>query len=280
MRLLIVACLSMAVFWAGASPTSAGDTDCRLIETDNGYECDRSNPGSPGGSGSDSECVWLPYLPSLPQADYHPEFYDDPAFTGTYDGSSLPLKRTWPDGTVEHAYTQACPNAGVRVIWVDSGVTPRELAERAFARVELDPPVVTMSPAPEVGGVVNLGMWLAIEPQPNLSDFEREGAVWIELIGEYQGMEWDFGTEDEDTVECGGFGVEYEEGSDDPGEGPCGYTYEFDEQGDEPYTVSVTTNWSFRFVSDTESGPLGDLSATTTFDYQVYEIQTVGTSRD
>lgn len=233
--------------------------------------------GGSNGSGSGVACTYTPFLPSLPQADYDPGFYDAAGFTGTYDGSSAPLVRTWPDGRVEHAYVQVCPNRPARIVWVDPTITPRELAERALARVVVPRPVPVVSSAPEVGGVVNLGLWLAIEPQPDLFDVETEGAVSVELIGEYQGMHWEFGNDD--TVDCADFGVPYEEGANDPGEGPCGYTYEFDENGDEPYTVTVTTTWSFRFTSSSDSGPLGDLTGTAEFDYQVHEIQTVGTGR-
>ena len=275
-------CASHSVVVSVAGPAGTGsaeDADCELVETEDGYRCVDSSPGSPGG-GSDSSggptCVWTPFRPNLPQADYDPEFYDDPGFTGTYDGSGDVLVRIWPDGRTEQAYTVFCGSA-VRLVWVETTITPRELAERAFAEVRVPPPITRMSPAADVGGVVNLGMWLAIESQPDLRDTETEGSVSIELIGEYQGMRWEFGNGD--FEECDDFGLPYPEGSNDPGEGPCGYTYEFDENGEAPYTVTVTTTWSFRFTSSSDSGPLGDLTGRATFDYQVYEIQTVGTGR-
>ena len=215
------------------------------------------------------------FLPSLPQADYDSGFFDDPGFTGTYDGSTRPLTRTWPDGRVEEAYTYACPGGGTRVVWADATITPRQLAERAFARVVVPRPVVAVSPTPEAGGVVNLGLWLAIEEQPTMRDYEAEGSVSIELIGEYQGMTWNFGNGDE--VTCDDFGEPYPQGTNDAGEGPCGYTYTQNDGGKDPVTVTVTTAWSFRFTSSSDSGPLGDLPGEASFQYQIREIQTVGT---
>ncbi len=203
---------------------SGPSVDCVLIETEDGFECVDESPGSPGdgsddgGGGGDSGCSSTPFRPSLPQADYDPGFYDEPDFDGTYVGSGPILARIWPDGRREEAYTVSCQGNGIWVVWVDVTLTPRELAERAFARVVLTPPVTDMSPAADVGGVVNLGVWLAIEPQPDLRDSETEGSVSIVLIGEYQGMEWTFGNGDSSVVRRLRHS-RMPDGSNDPGRG-------------------------------------------------------------
>lgn len=154
-------------------------------------------------------------------------------------------------------------------MWTDATITPRELAERAFAQVTVPQPVLAISPAPEFGTYVNLGLWLAIEEVPELRSSASEGSVSIELIGECDGMVWDFGNGD--TSPCDDFGEQHEEGSQTLDEGPCGYTYTEQPTG-EPYTVTVTTTYSFRFTSSSDSGDLGGLTGEAGFQYQVSEI--------
>ena len=55
-------------------------------------------------------------------------------------------------------------------------------------------------------------------------------------------------------------------------EGPCGYTY--GESG--AYTLSATTTWLLPYTSSGGAGSLAPMDRTSTFDYTVREIQTVG----
>lgn len=274
--LAVLAIVGGSLAWANGP--ALAQTVCTPVQTADGWGCAETSPGSPPSDGDDSDgggsdCTWTPYLPTLPEADHNSGIYDDANFDGTYDGSTSPLVRIWPDGRRDEAYYVVCDGRSGGVVWTDSTITPRELAERAFARVIVPTPQVAISPAPEFGTYVNLGLWLAIEEVPTLRDSETEGSVSIELIGEYQGMTWTFGNGD--TVTCDDFGEQYEEGSQTLEEGPCGYTYTAEPTG-ETYTVTVTTTWSFRFTSNSDSGPLGDLPGEVDFQYQVSEIQTVG----
>jgi len=272
--------VSLALF-ANLSQTvdAQAETNCVTVYVDGlpVTTCEIADPGSPGDDGGTGGggpvCTSTPYLPTLLDADFNSGLYDDPNFDGTYDGSTSPLVRIWPDGRREEAYYVVCDGTISGVSWTVATITPRELAERAFAQVAVPRPVLAISPAPEFGTFVNLGLWLAIEEVPELRDSASEGSVSIELIGEYQGMVWTFGNGDE--VTCEDFGEPYVEGSQTLDEGPCGYTYTEQPTGGS-YTVTVTTTYSFRFTSSSDSGPLGDLTGEAEFQYEVNEIQTVG----
>lgn len=65
-----------------------GQNHCRLVQTDSGWGCADSSPGSEpdsdGGSGGGSSgCTWTAYRPTLVEADNNRGFYDDPGFDGT-----------------------------------------------------------------------------------------------------------------------------------------------------------------------------------------------------
>ena len=81
-----------------------------------------------------------------------------------------------------------------------------------------------------------------------------------------------------DHVTCEGFGTPYPAGAEDPGEGPCGHTYLQRTPDDQPhqmtYTITYALTWS---TSDGRSGSLGTFDRSVTFDYDIDEIQTVGT---
>ncbi len=81
-------------------------------------------------------------------------------------------------------------------------------------------------------------------------------------------------------VTCDGFGTPYPEGSNDPDEGPCGHTYLQRTPDNAPhqmtYTITYALGWS---TSDGRSGSLGTYDRSATFDYDIDEIQIVGTGR-
>jgi hypothetical protein len=80
----------------------------------------------------------------------------------------------------------------------------------------------------------------------------------------------------DDVVTCEGFGTPYPEGSNDPDEGPCGYTYRQKLPDDAAYTITVTTEWSIPYTSSSGSGALTAIETDITYEYDVDEVQTVG----
>ncbi|HSM66141.1 MAG TPA: hypothetical protein VK860_07540, partial [Ilumatobacteraceae bacterium] len=80
-----------------------------------------------------------------------------------------------------------------------------------------------------------------------------------------------------DVVTCAGPGVPIAD-HDDPGEGPCGYTYRRPSPDGAPYEISVTAIWTVTYLSSGGSGTAGTVDRTLTFPYDVDEIQTIGES--
>lgn len=138
-------------------------------------------------------------------------------------------------------------------------------------------PGLAVNPAPEVGGVVNLGMWLAVSNGEPISVQAGAGAAWARTTAELTSTTWEMGNGD--IVTCDGPGTPLLEG--DPGwdsreQGPCGYMYTEEPPG-EPYQVTVTATWNVTWVTSAgTSGTANPIVRSTSFDYTTVEIQTIG----
>ncbi len=188
-----------------------------------------------------------------------------------------------PDSPVENPagellWIRKCPGGPAELVWV-APLDPTDLIPDALARARARLPLPTpnMNPAPEVGSVVNLGVWFAIE-DPGITVARASlGSVWAEVRGTFSKVVVDPG-DGSAPVECDGFGVPYVEGSEDPGEGPCGHTYLQRTPADDPYrlryAITYDISWS---TSDGRSGSLGTFDRYVVLDYDIDEIQTVGT---
>ena len=169
---------------------------------------------------------------------------------------------------------------GVRdVVYLAPAVDPATLigpaTDRARARLPL--PVPIQSPAPEVGSVVNLGLWMSIEdPGVTTARASLPGA-WAEVTGRFVSFRVDPG-DGSDPVECDGFGVAYVEGSEIQEEGPCGYTYLQRTPDDDPHTMTYTIVYALSWrTSDGRAGALGNYERSYSFPFDIDEIQIVGT---
>jgi hypothetical protein len=186
-------------------------------------------------------------------------------------------------GMTEHQMHRWCVYADGRetsaTVWVPiTDPDPRvripetvdEVRERVFA------PVPELSPVAR--GVVNLGMWLAVaEPveNPVTARASAGPGSWAETTATLMTTAFDFGNGD--VVTCAGIGDPIPETAKDSVEPSptCGYTIR--EAG--TWTITVTSTWEV--VSTTSRGDVElqpDIVLSTTFDYEVVEIQTVGTS--
>lgn len=139
----------------------------------------------------------------------------------------------------------------------------------------IEPPAPLLSPVGR--GVVNLGMWLAVAEQDEVSAIANIPTAWAEVRATQKATTFDFGNGD--TVTCDGLGSPIPESEKDTlDEGPCGYTYRSANDG-EPYTITITSTWAITWeLSDGRTGTRPDVTLTTTFEYPVVEIQTVGTN--
>ena len=190
------------------------------------------------------------------------------------------LGRTLVDGTTEHGKRWACtddnsigPPVWVRVTTLDDLITGSVISVTR----RIPHPALAVNPPPEVGGVVNLGMWLAVANADPISVRAGDDAIWARTSAELTSTVWDMGNGD--IVRCDGPGVALEQG--DPGwdefeQGPCGYTYT-EQPPDEPYRVTVTATWSVTWTTSAgTSGSADPIVLSTAFDYTTIEIQTIG----
>jgi hypothetical protein len=180
----------------------------------------------------------------------------------------------------ETLYIRHCPE-GDSYVWVPV-VDIDDLIDDASERVStvLPFPEMNMNPDPAVGGIVNVGLWLAVTDPGPVSVTAAVGPVWATVTAVYERTTWDMGNGD--VVECDGLGVPIVDWN-TAEQGPCGYTYrwpsapQFTGTDDLAYHASVTGHWVVTFSTSTgRSGSLDPIERTTDFNYQVREIQTVG----
>lgn len=175
-----------------------------------------------------------------------------------------------------------CPGEGfdVRFIAVttDEGGLLANVEDIAHGRIPEATPDI--SPSAEAGGVVNLGMWLAVEPPPEIGNITAEaGPVWVTVSPRHTNTTFGFGNGD--SVTCDGVGDPIEDTHPDldvVDESPiCGYTYDRSSADDEPYRLDIGMTWTLPYTSSAGTGTLPPFTRTTTLDYDVDEVQTVGT---
>lgn len=198
-------------------------------------------------------------------------------------GSPLPGGGTQAtDSQGRLGWTVICPGQPVEVRWTTPAVDPATLIQPAVdrARARLPLPTPIQSPAPDVGSVVNLGLWFSIEDPGVTSARATAAGVWAEATGTFVGVTIDPGDESP-IIECDGFGEPYPDGTNDPDEGPCGYTYLQPTPDGEPYIVTYTITYDITWrTSDGRSGSVGAFDRDFSFPFDVNEIQIVGTGRN
>ena len=123
-------------------------------------------------------------------------------------------------------------------------------------------PAMNMNPDPSVGGIVNIGLWLAVADPGQVSITASVGPVWATVTARYERTVWEMGNGD--WVECAGLGTPIVDW-DTVEQGPCGYTYrwpsapKFTGTDDLAYHASVTGHWVITYA--TSSGGSGSLRA-------------------
>ncbi len=215
-----------------------------------------------------------------------------PATYGEYpnvvpDGSGAipdPNEQTNRDnnGRVERGWVRVCPGggAGDPFYWAPADVDPVDLLPDALNRVsaQLAVPTPAINPDAAAGGIVNLGMWLAIDDPGTTTVRAALAGVWAEVSANVSGIEIDLGNGD--TVACEGLGTPIPDAAlDSVDQGPCGYTYRRSSPDDDPYQLAITAVFDIAWTtSNGANGTLADIRRTITVDYDVDEIQTIGVS--
>lgn len=183
-----------------------------------------------------------------------------------------------PGAGIEALYWVTCDGQQPQLRWA----APPEFVDRqalidaayAEARARVPMPSVNMNPPPEVGGVVNLGLWLAVDDPGQVNALASVGSVWASVTARFVGMSWNMGTGP--VVNCDGLGTPYPQGSNQVGEGPCGFTYT-DRPPLDGYSVSAVGHWVVQLVtSDGVNRMLDPIDMTFEFAYDVDEVVTTG----
>ena len=213
---------------------------------------------------SRSTCSWLV---NPPISDVYPTVVRDVS-TKTFDNES----RTY------RLYLKACPGLPDEYVYIPD-VTPREVIDQAALalRKKLPTPALAMSPSATAGGIVNLGMWLAVQNAGEISVTAQLGPIWATVRARQRDLTWDMGNGD--VVSCTGVGTPIVDAS-TPDAGPCGYIYRRSSAGlpGSVYTVTSTSVWAVSYTSSAGAGVLGDVPVTNSFGYRVRELQTIGVS--
>jgi hypothetical protein len=221
-------------------------------------------------------CSWAITTPLAffgPDFDIEAETQGKPFTYITHDDGAI--GREWPDGAVEKGWLVACDNGTVGFRWIDASVSTEEVIAAAAqqVRARIPAPELDMNPAPEHGGYVNLGLWLAIHPTEDISVTARAGYAWATVTAHLASTDWTFGNGE--SRHCADTGTPITD-LDTVDEGPCGYTYQRSSADDAPYELGVTANWTVSYTSNAGSGTLSPITPNTTVAYDVDEIQTVG----
>ena len=206
----------------------------------------------------------------------HITFYSEDATLHRYDETS---------GRYEYQVEADCTNAtdpggwstGDTDWWEASEPDPAILLPGTRRRVTepIAPPTPDISP---VEGVVNLGMWLAVDQEGQVSVTAFLGpTVWARTTAGMTETSFTFETASgPETVTCERYGTPIPESAkESTDEGPCGYTFA---EAIEGGSITITSNWAVTWeLSDGRTGSFAPVQVTTVVPYDVIEIQTVGT---
>jgi hypothetical protein len=225
--------------------------------------------------GAPQPCQWVP---ATAADGWDPAAYGDISNSGyvffeTGDGF---VGRRFPDGREEMVFNRVCPD-GSGFTWVDVTVTVQDAIDDAVdrARRAVPAPTLDMSPPPDVGGIVNLGLWLALAGQEPVTVRAEAGPHWAEATVTLASTSWSMGNGD--VVTCDGPGTPIAD-TDDPGEGPCGYTYRLIVTRRRPLRVlgDRYVGRRLRLLRRIRHGRHGRPHVTVAYD--VDEVQTIGIS--
>ena len=223
-----------------------------------------------GGGSAGPVCSWTLHLGTVAEIDItggSPNFRDAESRANVEE----------PGPGVQALYRVSCPS-GVSFRWA----TPSDYVDRQaliaaayqYMVRDIPTPELNMSPRPEIGGIVNLGLWLAVNDPGDVSAVAEVGPVWAVVTARFVGTTWNMGNGD--VVNCDGLGVPYPDGSNQIAEGPCGYTYT-ERPPSGGYTVIATGHWEAHLLtSDGVDQMLDPIDMEFEFAYDVGEIITTG----
>jgi len=236
----------------------------------------RPSPRPVGVVGPVKPCRWVP---ATAADGWDPAAYGNISASG-YVFVELPdgtIGREFPDGRSERVFARECPDGVSGFTWVDTSITVQEVIDDAVGRARraVPAPVLEVNPPASAGGIVNLGLWLALLAAAPVTVRAEAGSLWAEATVTLTSTSWDMGNGD--VVSCDGPGTPIVD-LDTLEQGPCGYTYRASSPEDDPYQLTVTATWTVSYRSSAGSGSAGTVDRVLSVDYDVDEIQTIGVS--
>lgn len=227
-------------------------------------------------------------------------YYAQEGFSGWSEGSTVTinylgrlgadeLSRLDLDPSGEYGTLQAdCTSAATGVSFVGgqfvytiaAPVPPEVLRDRAAAR--LNPPTPTLGSSPPLGerpAIVHFATWLWVtDPWEAQTETESAGLVTVDVIARPDRITWVFG--DGGVVVCAGPGIEWSPAVTEAGT-YCSHTFGTSSTGQPgaAYSATATVTWVFSWaINGVDQGDFGSFDATTNFDIQVGEIQSIETN--
>ena len=121
-------------------------------------------------------------------------------------------------------------------------------------------------------------MWLAIDDPGTTTARAALANIWAQVTANIADIQFDLGNGD--TINCDGLGTPIPDSAlNSLDQGPCGYTYPQSSPDDDPYQLTITTNYTITYTTSTgANGTLAPVTRSVTIDYDVDEIQTIGVS--
>lgn len=177
------------------------------------------------------------------------------------------------DGTTYKAWWQDCPAQPRLLRLFPVAISVDVLATQLYNKQRRTIPLPTPDMSPATRGIVQLGLWLAVDVPAVPSAFAESGPNWARVTATLSETRFDFGNGDSVTCEGGGTPIVDTSVVE---QGPCGYTYTETSDPDHPFQLAVTMTWTVWLDSSAGSRALIPIIRTTTIDYPVVEVQTVG----
>ena len=175
-------------------------------------------------------------------------------------------------------FSARCPTRAYPLLYIPPGVSGDESLATVIDRVRARVPDVQpdVNPSLEVGGFVNLGMWLAVAPAADVAPITAEAGpdAWATASATHRSTTFEFGNGD--SIECDGIGDPIVDTGVVEQSPTCGYTYRAASPASSPYTLTITMNWDIPYSSSGGDGVI-TFARSVSSPYDIDEIQTLGT---
>jgi len=263
----------------GAGATAFADTavpvDCSKSPTDPQCIVTVTDPGTPGGSGSSGRSACHdPGGVVVPCQFDGGWLADDGCYYKLATGLDLAgaVALSGPATPPMQWYVGACgypPVAGLtkyRLFGAPPG--PAVLADQAVRALRLPVPVIRLNPPAPAPQLVNLPMWVWLDPGSWGSRSATASVPGLSVTATAVAVGLTLRTSDGASMSCTGPGTAWSTGTDPRAPSPtCGHT--FTTAG--AVTVSVTVTWNVSWVGGGTSGTVPALASTSTVATQVRE---------